>query len=130
MTTRDQIALDIYLRFATDCERLSPFEDDAKIAYQATDIFLEEMKRQAPEPEAPAPLAPMPTPTQDERPTVTPEVGKRYYMRNGEVAHITKRHLDGSYSSPREGGGHNIHRPDGRAWSNLTQYDLVDECPF
>lgn len=117
MTTRDQIALDIYIRFATERERMSPMEEDAMIAYRDADIFLEEMKRQNPAPEAPE--APIPTPAMKERKTVPPVVGKRFYMRNGDtvvIEHIAREHTS-------------FHLPNGK--HNLNpQYDLIDECPF
>lgn len=110
-TTRDQIALDIYIRALLTRSGHSK-EECAKVAYQAADVFIAEQTRQNETPQLPALPA-------EERKTVPPVVGHRFYMRNGQtvlIEPITREHT--SY-----------HLPDGR--HNLNpQYDLVSEYLF
>lgn len=118
MTTRDQIALDIYIRLATDHgrNRIS-YKDDARCAYNYADAFLIEQKVQASTTES---LTPPPAPPAlENHNTVPPKVGHRFYMRNGQIIliePITREHT--SYHLPN--GKHNLD----------PQFDLVSECPF
>ncbi len=115
-TTRDQIALDVYLRALLLNTRHSQ-EECAKVAYQAADVFIAEQTRQNETPQLP------------DRKTVPPVVGKRFYTRSGSTVTVD------SFSS--HAGTYTVAATNPRRYvvdiigqANDPANDLVSECPF
>lgn len=67
------------------------------------------------------------------KPPMAPQVGMEFFMRNGKVAHIESRKVDGSYKGTIDIDGEfcDYHwNGDGTSLTDFHDFDLVELTPF